>query len=300
MPFLNIGVLRRRGGRRRVAAVTAAVVLATGGLVAVAATTARAAGNRLDLRVLVVDDGQSMTEALRQTMTVEGVPFTTVTLTDAGRPQLTADFLASGTEGKFQAVVLPNAAGTGVNGAALSAAELTALMAYETTFGVRQIDAYNYANSSLGLNAPVSPTGISGPMDGATATVTASGQAQGFGYLKGPIPFAPGSYGYIAIPLTATSTPPLAAGTSFTPLVTAPIPGSAAAGSLLGVFTTGGRSELVSTMNYNFGQQHFRMLAHGMISWMTQGVHLGYNRNSFTFHFDDAFAPDARWDSTNN
>ncbi len=29
---------------------------------------------------------------------------------------------------------------------------------------------------------------------------------------------------------------------------------------------------------------------------MTRGVHFGYDRNNFTFHFDDAFASDSLWD----
>ena len=41
-------------------------------------------------------------------------------------------------------------------------------------------------------------------------------------------------------------------------------------------------------------------LGHGIISWMTRGVHFGYNRNNFTFHFDDAFSSDALWNTDAN
>ncbi|HEX2804727.1 MAG TPA: hypothetical protein VHN80_00985, partial [Kineosporiaceae bacterium] len=278
----------RRGPARRAALLLAgAAALVTGAVsVGVAPSAQAATGQKLDLRVLVVDDGSGRVDPLSQAMTLEGLPFTTVTLGDPSRPLLTAAFLASGTEGRFQAIVLPNESGPG-----LSVDEAAALRTYETTFGVRQVDAYTSGGSALGLDAP----GYNGPLNGMTAAVTADGQAQGFGYLTGPVPMAIGSYGYLSMPLS-----PLPAGTTFTSLVTAPIPGTDLAGSLVGAFTSAGRSELAITMNYNPGQSHFRMLAHGIISWMTQGIHFGYNRNNFTFHFDDAFAPDARWDMDNN
>jgi hypothetical protein len=286
---------RRRPVRWAATLLAGAVALVTAAVSVGTAPIAQAAtGQRLDLRVLVVDDGSPWVGAITQTMTVEGVPFTAVKLADAARPTLTAGFLASGTEGYYQAVVLADENGTG-----LSAAEFSALQAYETAFGVRQVDASTWANPAVGLNYAAGP-GYLGSLDKMTATVTASGQAQGFGYLNGNLPIATGSYGYLAVPLSATSVPALPAGATFTPLVTAPIPGSTSVGSLLGVYTVGGLSQLVITMNYNAGQIHFRMLAHGIISWMTQGIHFGYDRNNFTFHFDDAFSPDARWDSVNN
>ncbi|HEX2805084.1 MAG TPA: Ig domain-containing protein [Kineosporiaceae bacterium] len=286
---------RRRPVRWAALLLAGAVALVTGaGSVAVAPVARASAGQRLDLRVLVVDDGSGWVGAIAQTMAAEGVPFTDVKLADANRPTLTPGFLASGTEGYFQAVVLPDETGAG-----LSASEFSALRAYEAAFGVRQVDASTWANPAVGLNYAASP-GYIGSLNGMTATVTASGQAQGFGYLSGNLPIAPGSYGFLALPMSATTASVMPAGGTFTPLVTVPIPGTASAGSLLGVYTLGGLSQLVITMNYNSGQQHFRMLAHGIISWMTQGIHFGYDRNNFTFHFDDAFSPDARWDSANN
>ncbi|HYA53578.1 MAG TPA: hypothetical protein VEG33_20720, partial [Streptosporangiaceae bacterium] len=76
--------------------------LTASGLVFAAAATA--ASNRIDLRVLVVDDGTPWVGAIASQLTVEGVPFTDVNLAASGRPTIDAAFLASGTEAKYQAV----------------------------------------------------------------------------------------------------------------------------------------------------------------------------------------------------
>src|SRR5450631_2832925 len=118
------------GGRRGPAGLLMAGVVSLG-LVAVSVgvapvASAMGSGQRLDLRVLVVDDGSAWVGAITSTMTAEGVPFTDVRLADPGRAVLTAGYLSSGTEGYFQAVVLPEETGAG-----LSAAEFTALQSYE-------------------------------------------------------------------------------------------------------------------------------------------------------------------------
>ena len=39
------------------------------------------------------------------------------------------------------------------------------------------------------------------------------------------------------------------------------------------------------------------MLGHGLVTWLTKGVHLGYWRNWFSLHVDDVLLPDDRWDT---
>jgi hypothetical protein len=251
-----------------------------------AAVAQAASGVRVDLKVLLVDDGGGMVSALADTLTLEGVPHTTLSLSDAARPAITAGYLSSGSEAYYQAVVLPNE-----TGGSLSAAELTALHSYESTFGIRQVDASTWAQPAIGLNW----SSYVGSTDGMTATVTDAGKAGGWGYLSGNVPVSAGSYAFLATPLPAASLP---AGASFTPLVTVPIPGTAEAGTLIGSFSSGGVEQLVVTTNYNGGQLHLRTLAHGIVSWMTRGVHVGYSRNYYTMHFDDAFSADSRWSLT--
>jgi len=256
-------------------------------LLAQAATPAQAAtAPRTDLVVLLVSDGNSPTAAIESELRTEGVPYKKVDLTDPARPVINTAFLqdtVSGTaRAKYQAVVLPNANPFG------NTAESAALAAYEKQFGVRQLDAYVYPTQDVGLAAP----GYSGQLDGTTATVTPTGIAGALRYLNGPITFedndsnVPESYGYLATPA-----PP--AGTTFDTYLTGSAGGTT--GTLAGVYTHDGRSEMVLTYAYNSAQWQFRTIAHGLVTWMTKGVHLGYDRNYFSVHVDDVFLPDARW-----
>ncbi|WNI14547.1 hypothetical protein [Actinacidiphila sp. ITFR-21] len=282
------------GRALRAAAAGAAAALMSLGLapaVANAATTPR-----IDLRVLVVDDGGPATAAIAAELGSAGTPYTTVDLGDAGRPAITADFLSDTVSGRprarFQSVVLPND-----NPFGAGSAEMAALAAYETTFGIRQVDAYTYAQPSVGLDYAQNG-GYTGPLDGDTGQVTAQGTAGPFGYLGGPVPFEDNaadqaeSYGYLATPLAQQ-----VAGASFTTLVDAPVPGTDRRGVLVGQYAHDGRSELVLTFVYNQYQEQFRLLARGIVEWMTQGIHLGADRNYFEVQVDDVFLSDDRWDA---
>ncbi|MFJ2781328.1 MULTISPECIES: hypothetical protein [unclassified Kitasatospora] len=279
---------------RRVAVCAAAVLLA-GGLqtsLAHGVTTAP----RIDLTVLVIDDGGPATAAIAAELKSQGTPYKLINLNDANRPVIDAAFLSDTVNGqprgKFQGVVMPND-----NPFAAGSAEMAALATYEAAFGVRQVDAYTYARPDVGLNWAQNP-GYMGSLDGFQAAVTTAGTAGPFGYLKGAVPFEDNdpavseSYGYLATPLGS-----LPAGASFTPLVDVPIPGSTARGSLVGEYSHDGRKELVVTFVYNQYQQQYRLLARGIVDWITQGVHLGYDRNYFAAHVDDVFLADDRWDT---
>ncbi|MFD9354247.1 hypothetical protein [Streptomyces sp. NPDC060031] len=273
----------------RVAAVCAAAALVS---VAVPAVTAQAVtAPRIDLKVLVVDDGGSSVEAITAELRDTGVPFTRVQLGSSGRPVINAAYLSDTVDGrpraKFQGVVLPNE-----NPFGEGSAEMAALTAYETAYGIRQVDAYTWAHPGVGLEY-TDNGGYSGTLDGTPATVTAAGKAGPFGYLGGQVtfednsPLVPESYGFMGKPRTG-----------YTSYLDAPVGGGRA--SLVGEYAHDGRSELVVTFGYNQYQQQFRLLARGIVEWLTQGVHLGQERNYFAVHVDDVFAPDARWDKTLN
>lgn len=285
-------------GFSRKAAVCAASLLFTL-LAPVAGARADESEPRIDLRVLVVDDGGSATEAIAAELDGAGTPYTVVDLSDAGRPRIDAAFLSDTVDGrpraKYQAVVLPDDSPFGAG-----SAETAALTAYEQTYGIRQVDAYTYAQPAVGLNWAQDP-GYIGSLDGTTAQVTAAGLAGPFGYLDGAVPFEDNaadvseSYGFLAVPLAQQQ-----AGAQFTSFVEAPIPGTAVNGSLIGEYAHDGRRELVVTFVYNQAQQQYRLLARGMVEWMTQGVHLGADRNYFAVHVDDVFGEDDRWDTELN
>ncbi|MFD4627158.1 hypothetical protein [Streptomyces sp. NPDC058475] len=253
------------------------------------------AAPRIDLRVLVVSDGDPSTDAIAAELDAAGTPYTEVDLQQAGRPVIDAGFLADTVNGtpraKFQAVVLPND-----NPFAANSPEMAALAAYEQTYTIPQVDAYTYARPEAGLQNPAGG-GYSGSVDGVQAQVTAAGKAGPFDYLDGSVPFEDNSpdvvesYAYLSTP---------AAGADFTPYVDAPIPGQSTRGSLVGEYRHDGRRELVVTFVYNQYQQQFRLLARGIVEWMTGGVHLGASRNYFAVHVDDVFLGDDRWDTTLN
>ncbi|MFD3682511.1 hypothetical protein [Streptomyces sp. NPDC058613] len=268
----------------RVAAAMAAAALVS---VAVPVATATAAVTpRIDLKVLVVDDGGTSVEAITAELRDTGVPFTRVQLGSSGRPVINAAYLSDTVDGrpraKFQGVVLPNE-----NPFGEGSAEMAALAAYETAYGIRQVDAYTWSHPGVGLEY-TDNGGYGGQLDGTQAAVTAAGKAGPFGYLGGQVafednsPLVPESYGFMGKPRAG-----------YTSYLDAPV-GSGRA-SLVGEYTHDGRSELVVTFGYNQFQQEFRLLARGIVEWLTQGVHLGQSRNYFAVHVDDVFAPDARW-----
>ncbi|MFE1715405.1 hypothetical protein [Streptomyces sp. NPDC058728] len=268
----------------RVAAVMAAAALVS--VVVPAATATAAVTPRIDLKVLVVDDGGTSVEAITAELRDTGVPFTRVQLGSSGRPVINAAYLSDTVDGrpraKFQGVVLPNE-----NPFGEGSAEMAALAAYETTYGIRQVDAYTWSHPGVGLEY-TDNGGYGGELDGTRAAVTAAGEAGPFGYLGGQVafednsPLVPESYGFMGKPRAG-----------YTSYLDAPV-GSGRA-SLVGEYTHDGRSELVVTFGYNQHQQQFRLLARGIVEWLTQGVHLGQSRNYFAVHVDDVFAPDARW-----
>nr|WSW46197.1 hypothetical protein OG296_25565 [Streptomyces sp. NBC_01001] len=267
----------------------AAAAMAVAALMSVAmpAATAQAAVTpRIDLKVLVVDDGGSSVEAITAELRDTGVPYTRVLLGGSGRPVINAAFLSDTVDGrpraKYQGVVLPNE-----NPFGEGSAEMAALTAYETAYNIRQVDAYTWAHPGVGLEY-TDNGGFSGQLDGTQAAVTAAGKAGPFNYLTGQVAFEdnstliPESYGFMGKPRAG-----------YTSYLDAPVAGGRA--SLVGEYTHDGRSELVVTFGYNQYQQQFRLLARGIVDWLTQGVHLGQSRSYFAVHVDDVFAPDARW-----
>ena len=127
--------------RRRVLAGACALVALTGLLVASPALAAEPR-QRVDLRVLVLDDGSTGIDMLRAQLDREGVPYDTLALGDSGRPAITPAFLADSVSGvrraKFQGVIVPNES-------AVTGTEATALADFEREFKIRQIDAYTWA-----------------------------------------------------------------------------------------------------------------------------------------------------------
>jgi hypothetical protein len=245
---------------------------------------------RIDLRVLVLnDDANAGDDALVAEMDREGIPYdvkpttTPITAATASTAGLLEGPTGEPPHAYYQAIVLPNDAPDGID-----AAEMATLATYERTYGVRQVDSFLFPTANVGLVSQAS-----GTIDGTTAALTPAALSGPFSYLKGPVTIddfdqaTPESFGYLAVPGALT------AGQSWQPLLTDTLAGTT--GSLLGVFTDSGREQLVVTGAFNASEQWFQVIAHGIVSWATRAVHLGYNRSYFSMHVDDIFLPDSRW-----
>ncbi|MFE6225576.1 hypothetical protein [Streptomyces sp. NPDC057854] len=285
----NSGAPRRAG--RTAGALAAAALLAC---VVPSAQAVAAPEPRIDLTVLVVDDGGTAIEAITAELKGSGVPYRVLDLNDPNRPVLTPAFLSEPSDSatgrpraRYQGVVLPHETAFGPD-----SAEHAALQAYERAFGIPQVDAYTWSHPGVGLDY-TSDGGWSGVLDGVTAGVTPAGAAGPFGYLAGSLTFEDNdpavseSYGYAGRPRAG-----------YTSYVDIPVDGAGGGrASLVGEYAADGRRELVVTFAYNQHQRQFRALSRGIVEWLTQGVHLGRSRNYLSVHVDDVFAPDARWDT---
>ncbi len=279
-------------------AMVLALALAALSLGVVAPPSQAAEVRSVALRSLVVSSGDPATEALAAELERQAIPYTLVTVGEAGRPTIDAGFLAdqAAGRGRFQAVFLPNQAGGGAEGRPqLSPSELTALAAYEAEYGIRQVNGYDYPSPAVGLTA----TGTAGALDGSTVTVTGAGLSGPFSYLTGTVaiedsnPSITETYGVLA-----EADPAMPASQSFTPLLTTTLGGTT--GTIAGVFAHGGREELVFTASYNWQMQWFNVIAEGIVSWATRGIALGYNRNYLNAHIDDVLNDDTRWNAVND
>lgn len=284
--------------RRAVGVFTGVVLTITLGAVSPAAAQAPA-GVRIDLTVLVVTDGGPNTTAIAAELDAQGVPYRAVDLRDTGRPVIDAGFLADtvisgGVEvdrARYQAVVLPGPNPFG------NAAEWAALTAYQQRFDIPQVNAFAWPDPSTGLDVPM----YSGPFDGATAALTPAAAAS-FGYLRGPVPFednAPDvgeTWAFLTRPLPADPV----TGAVAVPLLTAAAPDGTPGGTLMAEYRANGRRQLTLTFSANGAQQQFRLLAPGIVTWMTDGVHLGLHRNYLSVQVDDVFLPDSRWSVSAN
>jgi hypothetical protein len=273
-----------------VSLVAATCVVVMAGLAGVVTTTAAhaASGQSLDLKVLLIgqNGGDATTAAWQSELTSEGVAYTLVVAQGSSGsetvnlPALTDPDNSS--HGLYDGVV--------VVPSVFDFSSFDALLPvwqYESTFDVRQIDAYIYPESALnGLN-PVS----SGDQSGTTPTLTAAGQAA-FPALNGPVPLDTGTYGY-------PSQVDAPAGDTVTPLLD-----DTSGNVLIAVdqhanpdYTTdqSGVSELSITFDYGADYTSWLLLGPSLIDWVTGDAHLGLTRNYVETDVDDTFTPDNAW-----
>jgi hypothetical protein len=210
--------------------------------------------------------------AWRDTLLGAGIPFDAIALDQAPPPASMAD-----REGNvhYQAVIQ---AADGIVDAALDRAGRAALVKAERDQGVRRLTAYAYPGPLHGMKVPHR----SGLLEDVGASLTSRGHEL-FGYLRGPVPIDPETWGYLSKAAPGEEFETLLAGSD----------GSA----LLGVYRhPDGREHMVQTFDANSAQAHGHMLRPGQLAWLTRGIYVGYRRNFLSLQVDDLLLSNHGWD----
>ena len=278
MVFRSIQNLSRTGLlplRSVISVICLAILAATLGTAATAPASAAPLSVRLDLKVLVVHDPS--TQAYEDLMTRDGIPFDRIDIADAAT--ITAGTLVDGSgTARYQAVVVPNLeTGAGQPWRAALASSRGDLRC--PTAGRLRLPQRTGGPQCPGV---LGEHGHAHPHRGGGRP----GRRCAFSYLRGPVPFDVGSYGYEA----AVGTLP--AGVTVTQMATG------AAGTMVGVIANGGVETMFLTFNANSYQSHLKLLGPGILNWLTGGIHLGLNRSYLAVHADDVLSADSRWSVT--
>ena len=230
------------------------------------------AGATVDARALVItaDGTDSAFAAISRTLQFLGSPFDVLNATTG--PTLTADALASGTHGKYDAVFLDLGGLETSSGSAFTADEWTVLSTYEAEFSVRRVSLYTSPSSAYGLsdNGSIDPQQT--PI---TMTCTAAGTSLFVGTnCANPIVMTDGW----AYPATATDA-------STTPLLVD------ASGNVFGALRQypDGREAVALTFAQATYLTPYLQLAYGLVSWATRGLFVGERHVYAVPQIDDFF-----------
>jgi hypothetical protein len=230
---------------------------------------------RVEMRILLL--GETGTEPSfrnwRLALERAGVPHDAIALRTRKTP---LSFRRDDGQPRFQASIV--SAG-GLVREVLRGEERRQLEALEREFRIRRLTAYALPAAENGLQAPK----WAGPLESVSPRLTSSG-AKIFPYLQGPLPVDPGSWGYLADPVSDER---------FDPLLVAD-DGSA----LVGVHRQrDGREEMVQTFDANASQIQAQLLRRGQLAWLTRDRYLGHERNYLPLQVDDVLLPNHGWDS---
>ncbi|MGA2010099.1 MAG: hypothetical protein ABSH51_06150 [Solirubrobacteraceae bacterium] len=205
--------------------------------------------------------------ALRRT----GAAFDTFALTRPRHRRWLIDALRAA---RIQAVIVD---GTHVLDETLSSGQRSAFDELAAAHACRRLIADAYPGPRLGLHPPP----WAGPLDGLSATVTATGRRV-FKYLTGQLAMQAGSWGYPSLPISSARFDTLLA-----------MPDGAA---LLGIHRRAdGGEEMIQAFAANAEQSHAQLLRPGQLRWITRGTHLGCERHFLALHVDDVLLANHSW-----
>ena len=230
----------------------------------------------VDARVLIItaNGTDAAFGAIESTLQYLGTPFDVLNATTGST--LTADLLASGTHGRYQAIFL-DLGDLSVGGtSAFTSAEFTTLSTYEASFGVRRVSLYTSPTADYGLidNGSVDPSAT--PI---SATCTAAGRAVFVGTnCDSPVNIDAG-FAYPASPIDASTIPLLvdAAGNVYAATVSYP----------------DGREALALTFAQASYFVSYLELGYGLVDWATRGLFVGERHTYAVPQIDDLFLSSA-------
>jgi hypothetical protein len=233
-----------------------------------------------DLRLLVVaaNGEESTLPAIREVLDYLGTPYTVyVAREDPGG--LTPERLSDGCRGFYSGVILTNgnlpySAASGETESALTEEEWAALSDYEREFDVRRVAWYAYPNAEYGFRTPERVDTTDAPI---TTSLTEAGRGV-FGYLQPDIELeVRDAFAYLAGPLDGDTEPLLVDGE----------------GNALAAVKTypDGRERLALTFDSSPRLLHTKLLAHGLVDWVSDGLFLGERRVYMSAQIDDLFLP---------
>ena len=230
------------------------------------------AGATVDARALIItaDGTDAAFAAIRSTLQYLGSPFDVLDATTD--PALTADTLASGTHGKYDAVFLDLGGLETSSGSAFTSDEWTVLSTYEAQFSVRRVALYTSPSSAYGLSD-------NGSIDPAQTPITMTCTAAGTSLFVGtncanPIVMTDG-WAYPARITDASTTPLLVD----------------SAGNVFGALRQypDGREALALTFAQATYLTPYLQLAYGLVSWATRGLFVGERHAYAVPQIDDFF-----------
>jgi hypothetical protein len=237
-------------------------------------------GRVVDARVLVIsaDGNEPDLAAIRQTLGYLGTPHDVLIATQA--PPLTASQLATGTHGRYNAVILTtgnlvfNSGGQFVS--AFSDAEWQVLATYEATFKVRRAALFTFPEPSYGFSGSASLNTSTMPL----ATQCTARARVVFPYVNCDAGVTiSGAWSYLGTPLDAATVPLL----------------TDSSGRVLAATRAyaDGREALVLTYAQAPFLVHSLQLLHGLVSWASRGIFLGERHAYIGVQVDDFLLPDA-------
>lgn len=221
--------------------------------------------------VLAANGRESELGAIRSVLDHRGVPYDVFIATQ--EPPLTADRLASGGHGFYQATILTSSSLAVAGTSTLSAAEWAVLADYEVAFGVRRAVLSAWADPALGFGASTRVNTGSSPV---AVACTTAGQAVFRDVNCDLEQEIRGGTAYLSRPV---------AGAPLTTLL------ADADGHALAALHVGGdgRESILLLFRNHADRIHSQQFLHGVLGWASGGTYLGERRIDLGIQVDDLF-----------